>query len=84
MYAFARGWCPIPLLAALVAGCSQDDAKLIDVPRKDIPKEMYNKPIPPEAFKTMPGAMRKQAEKKDGQMFSHTVEQKAPEKAANP
>jgi hypothetical protein len=51
------------LLAAICAACHQDEAKLIDVPRKDIPKEILNKPIPPEAFKTMSPAMRQQVKK---------------------
>ena len=54
---------PCMLLACFGLGCNQDDVKLIDVPRKDIPKEMYNKPIPPEAFKTLPPAARKQLKK---------------------
>jgi hypothetical protein len=53
----------ITLLAALGSGCSRDDIKMIDVPRKDIPTEILNKPIPPEAFKTMRPASRKQLEK---------------------
>jgi hypothetical protein len=53
----------IALLAALNAGCNQDDVKMIDVPRKDIPKEILNKPIPPEAFETMRPAARKQMKK---------------------
>jgi hypothetical protein len=68
----ARG--PLLLLCtALGGGCHQDDVKMIDVPPKDIPKEMYNKPIPPEAFKTMPPAVR-QAAKKGKPMFSHGAE----------
>ena len=53
----------IPVLAALAAGCSRDDVKMVDVPRKDIPPEILNKPIPPEAFKTMRPAARKQMKK---------------------
>jgi hypothetical protein len=37
----------------LVAACNSDDVKIADVPRKDIPKEAHNKPIPPNAFKYM-------------------------------
>lgn len=55
--------CLISLLAALGAGCSQDDVKMIDVPRKDIPQEILNRPIPPEAFKTLRPAVRKQMKK---------------------
>jgi hypothetical protein len=51
------------LLLGFGTACNQDDVKIIDVPRKDIPKDMYNKPIPPEAFKTMPPAARKQLKK---------------------
>ena len=61
----AGGSSLIALLAALSAGCNQDDVKVIDVPRKDIPKDMYNKPIPADAFKTMPPAARKQMKKKE-------------------
>ena len=53
----------IALFAALTAGCNHDDVKVLDAPRKDIPKEMYNKPIPPEAFKTMRPAAREQMKK---------------------
>jgi hypothetical protein len=53
----------IALLAALSAGCNRDEVKMVDVPRKDIPKEVLNKPIPPEAFKTMRPAARKQMQK---------------------
>jgi hypothetical protein len=53
----------IALLAALSAGCNQDDVKLVSVPRKDIPKEILNRPIPPEAFKTMRPAARNQMKK---------------------
>lgn len=41
------------LIGTLLSGCDSTDVKIVDVPRKDIPKEMYNKPIPPEAFKAM-------------------------------
>ena len=51
------------LLLSVGAACNQDEVKVIDVPRKDIPKDMYNKPIPPEAFKTMPPSARKQMKK---------------------
>ncbi len=53
----------VALLAAMGAGCSQDEVKMIDVPRKDIPPEVLNAPIPPEAFKTVRPAARKQMEK---------------------
>ena len=53
----------IALLAALNCGCNQDEVKMVDVPRKDIPPEILNKPIPPEAFKTMRPAARKQMKK---------------------
>jgi hypothetical protein len=59
----ASGWSLIALLAALSAGCYQDEVKMVDVPRKDIPKEILNKPIPPEAFKTMRPAARNQMKK---------------------
>jgi hypothetical protein len=52
-----------PLLAALGAGCSSSEVKLVDVPRKDIPKEVLDKPIPPEAFKNMPKSARQQMKK---------------------
>ncbi len=53
----------ITLLAALCCGCNRDEVKMVDVPRKDIPPEILNKPIPPEAFKTMRPATRKQMKK---------------------
>jgi hypothetical protein len=59
----AGGSSLIALLAALSAGCTHDDVKMIDVPRKDIPKEILNRPIPPEAFKTMPRGAREQMKK---------------------
>ena len=51
------------LIGTLLSGCDSTDVKIVDVPRKDIPKEMYNKPIPPEAFKAMNPAARKQTKK---------------------
>ncbi len=68
----ARGALPLVFIA-LGGGCYQDDVKMVDVPAKDIPKEMYNKPIPAEAFKTMPPSVR-QAAKKGQQVFSHAAE----------
>jgi hypothetical protein len=59
----AGGFSLISLFAAVSAGCDQDEVKMVDVPRKDIPKEILNKPIPPEAFKTMRPAARKQMKK---------------------
>ncbi len=59
----ARGSSLVALLAAVCSGCDHDDVKVIDVPRKDIPKEMYDKPIPPEAFKTIRPASREQMKK---------------------
>ena len=43
----AYGAALFPLLAALGAGCYRDEVKMVDVPRKDIAKEILNKPIPP-------------------------------------
>lgn len=53
------------LLLCVGAACNKDEVKMIDVPRKDIPRDMYNKPIPPEAFKTMPPAARNQMKKRE-------------------
>jgi hypothetical protein len=52
----------------LLAGCSSSEVKMVDVPRKDIPPDMYNKPIPPEAFKHMAPAARKQLKKAEEQI----------------
>ena len=71
---FLRGSSVLTLVAVLSVGCNGDDGKRIDVPRKDIPKEILNKPIPPEAFKTMRPAMRKQMKK-----MEEAVQKKDPE-----
>ena len=60
---FAGGSFLIALLAALSCACNRDEIKMVDVPRKDIPPEILNKPIPPEAFKTMRPAARNQMKK---------------------
>jgi hypothetical protein len=70
---------PFLLVAGVCAGCRQDEVKVIDVPRKDIPQEILNKPIPPEAFKNMSPVMRKQLKKMEETVSQVTDEKSNPE-----
>jgi hypothetical protein len=76
---FAGGSSLIALLATLSTGCYQDEVKMVDVPRKDIAKEILNKPIPPEAFKTMAPGARKQMKN-----MEEAVKKASPDQKVNP
>ncbi len=39
--------------SAPAAGCRRDEVQVADVPRQDIPKEAYSKPMPPDVGKYM-------------------------------